>query len=81
MLTRPVELTEEQIASALRRHWGIKPTRLTYAPLGAGSHHWFVETAAGIEWFATPDRHASKLDEEFRTNSYRAAARLSARRR
>lgn len=76
MLTKPADLSEEQIASCLRRHWEIEPTELTYAPLGAGSHHWFVETANGTEWFATLDRHPDAMQEEFRTTSYRTADAL-----
>jgi spectinomycin phosphotransferase/16S rRNA (guanine(1405)-N(7))-methyltransferase len=58
MFTRPDELTDDVLASALAAGWGIEPGPLEYRPVGFGSHHW----AAG-PWFVTVD----DLDQKRRT--------------
>jgi spectinomycin phosphotransferase len=51
MRTPPEDLTEEQVAAAVSRHWSITAATIGYAPLGFGSHHRLLSDdplAAGI---------------------------------
>ncbi len=56
MQTEPRDLEPAQVAAALADGWGIEARRLTYARVGAGSHHWEVDGADGRRWFATADQ-------------------------
>lgn len=56
MLSPPPGFTDEDLTAALAEHWGVRG-RLTYRPVGFGSHHWTV----GTDWFATVDE-----DPDFR---------------
>ena len=55
MFTRPQDLTDEQVRDAVARGWGLEVTGVEHAPVGFGSHHWWVTTADGCRWFATAD--------------------------
>jgi spectinomycin phosphotransferase len=56
MYDEPEGLTQDDVAGALRRHWGIDIAGIEYAPVGFGSYHWLVKEASGKRWFATADR-------------------------
>jgi spectinomycin phosphotransferase/16S rRNA (guanine(1405)-N(7))-methyltransferase len=76
MLTRPNDLGDADIASALRDGWGITADRVAYAPVGFGSHHWLVDDG-DRRWFATVD----DLDVRRRSADeprWQAAQRLAA---
>ena len=55
MFSRPEDLTDEQVRDALASAWGLHVASLEHAPVGFGSHHWWVTTADGCRWFATAD--------------------------
>lgn len=55
MLTPPVDLTDETVASVVRSGWGVDVVETTYLPVGFGSHHWRVTDPAGARWFVTAD--------------------------
>ena len=55
MFTRPGDLTDDEVGAALATGWNLDVTSVEHAPLGFGSHHWFVTTADGCRWFATVD--------------------------
>ena len=63
MFTRPPDLPDEAVASALARGWGVEATTLAYAPVGFGSHHWHAATST-LRWFLTvDDLDARRRDE------------------
>ncbi|MEV0127412.1 phosphotransferase [Dactylosporangium sp. NPDC050688] len=55
MLTPPAGLTEDALAEALRREWGLPVAALAYRAVGFGSHHWEVTDDGGYRWFVTVD--------------------------
>jgi aminoglycoside phosphotransferase (APT) family kinase protein len=69
----PPDLDRAALAGALRRHWGIDPERVEYAPVGYGSHHWAAVGADGSHWFVSADELGggdatfARLDRAFRT--------------
>ena len=62
MLTPPDGLTEHDLGSALRRHWGIEVAQLRYAPVGWGSHHWVLTARDGSTRFVTVDELDARRD-------------------
>jgi hypothetical protein len=60
VLTRPRDLPEDLLASALARGWGVGAASMTYRPLGFGSHHWEVTGERGSRWFLTADELETK---------------------
>ena len=83
MLAPPKSLTEEALATALARGWGIEVAGLEYRALGFGSHHWEVVEAGGGRWFVTVDDLEQRRDTERETNAQvqtRLAAGLGAAR-
>ncbi|WP_282792281.1 phosphotransferase [Streptomyces sp. CC224B] len=52
MQNLPEELDEELLWDAVRG-FGVTPSRVSYAPVGFGDHHWQVVDEAGGRWFAT----------------------------
>jgi hypothetical protein len=55
VFTRPDDLTDAQVRDALVRGWALDVVRVEHAPVGFGSHHWWVTTGDGCRWFATAD--------------------------
>lgn len=55
MLTPPSGLSDETLHAVLAGRWGIEVSSLEYAPLGFGSHHWWVRGVDGRRWFVTVD--------------------------
>lgn len=55
MFTRPDDLRDAEVADALGTGWGLRVVGVEHAPLGFGSHHWWVRTSDGAAWFATAD--------------------------
>jgi spectinomycin phosphotransferase len=60
---RPADLTDADLAAALRRHWGLDVPGVRYAPVGYGGYHWTGTDGAGARWFATASRLSG--DEQF----------------
>jgi len=61
MQDEPADLTRQQIAETLRRHWRIETEAIEYAPVGFGSYHWRVLDTQGSRWFITADRTSNML--------------------
>jgi spectinomycin phosphotransferase len=57
---RPADLTDAELAGALRQHWRIDVADLRYAALGYGGYHWTATDSAGARWFATATRLAGE---------------------
>ena len=55
MRTPPEDLTDEQVAATVSRHWSITARTIRYVPLGFGSHHWLLSDVAGGRWFVNGD--------------------------
>lgn len=55
----PADLSCDLVGELLRRHWGLDPTRVEYAPVGFGSYHWIATGTDGRRWFVTADHLAS----------------------
>jgi len=66
VFTRPADLADDEVRAALELGWGLDVTGVEHAPVGFGSHHWWVTTADGCRWFATADDLRSRrlTDEE-----------------
>ena len=43
MFTRPADLTDADVRAALVRGWGLDVLTVEHAPVGFGSHHWWVD--------------------------------------
>ncbi len=76
MFTRPDDLTDSDVASALIEGWSVVADDIEYAAVGFGSHHWRI-TADGVRWFVTVDDLDAKRRDESETR-HDAASRLSA---
>ena len=63
MYERPADLSDAELAAALRRYWGLDIPAVSYAAVGYGGYHWTATDATGARWFATASRLAS--DEQF----------------
>jgi Phosphotransferase enzyme family len=83
VLTRPRDLPEDLLASALARGWDVGAASMSYRPLGFGSHHWEVTDTGGSRWFLTADELESKRrsrDEPLTVTFARLRAALRAAR-
>ena len=55
MQTQPRDLSVEALSTVLVAGWQIVAESIEYAPVGFGSHHWFVVDRSGQRWFLTAD--------------------------
>ncbi len=55
MFTRPTDLPDADVRAALQRGWAMDVASVEHAPVGFGSHHWWVAGSDGCRWFATAD--------------------------
>ena len=55
MLTRPADLSDLEVAGALRNGWQLEPLSVEYLAVGFGSHHWRAVDDAGRRWFVSID--------------------------
>lgn len=62
MLSRPTDLSTDDIRAALRAGWGIAAGTIEYRAVGFGSHHWVADG-----WFVTADRAVERLEPALRT--------------
>lgn len=70
------DLDPQNIAQAMTDHWHMRVERMTYAPLGFGSHHWLVTTQGSTpqSLFVTADRKAVGSGAEAELRSALTAA-------
>ena len=59
VFTRPDDLSDEQVADAVRTAWGVPVEAIEWAAVGFGSHHWRI-TSGHSRWFATTDDLVTK---------------------
>jgi hypothetical protein len=59
VFTRPDDLSDEQVADAVRTAWGVPVEAVEWAAVGFGSHHWRI-TSGDSRWFATADDLVTK---------------------
>jgi len=74
---RPADLTDAEVADALRLHWRLDVTAVRYAPVGYGAFHWTAVDTAGSQWFATASRVASGAEAADLRATMDAARRLA----
>ena len=55
MLIEPHDLSSNTVAEAVTRNWSISLHDISCAPVGFGSHHWWLQATDGVRWFATVD--------------------------
>ncbi|WP_020387434.1 phosphotransferase enzyme family protein [Kribbella catacumbae] len=56
MRVEPAEIPCDLVTRILSEHWGFRATKVAYAPIGFGSHHWIASEAGSARWFVTADR-------------------------
>ena len=56
MHERPADLSDADLAAAVRQYWRLAVAEVRYAPVGYGGYHWTVLGTAGLQWFATASR-------------------------
>jgi spectinomycin phosphotransferase/16S rRNA (guanine(1405)-N(7))-methyltransferase len=83
VFTRPEDLTDDEVRVALELGWALDVTAVEHAPVGFGSHHWWVSTADGSRWFATADdlrarRHGTDEPDAAALGRLRAALTTAA---
>jgi len=59
---RPADLTDSDVADALRWHWSLDVADVHYAAVGYGGFHWTVTDATGLRWFVTASRLTATAD-------------------
>jgi len=74
---RPADLTDAEVADALRLHWRLDVTAVRDAPVGYGAFHWTAVDTAGSQWFATASRVASGAEAADLRATMDAARRLA----
>lgn len=55
MRTAPEDLGECDLVRSLHEGWGLEAVAVEHAPVGGGSYHWVVRTAAGERHWVTVD--------------------------
>lgn len=55
VLIQPADITNSIVAGLVANGWGFDIRQVDYAPVGFGSHHWWLRGANGHRWFATID--------------------------
>jgi len=55
VLIEPADLEPNAIVDHVEAHWGRGVLQAEYAPLGFGSHHWWLRGVDNQRWFATVD--------------------------
>lgn len=60
MLTRPPDLGDDALRTALATGWAAEPTALRYEPVGFGAHHWRAELPGDGALFVTAHDLTSK---------------------
>ena len=55
MRAKPPEVDETELRRVISSGWNFESSSLSYAPVGAGSHHWVAADASGARRFVTVD--------------------------
>lgn len=76
MLSRPNDLSDQQVVEALSTGWSIAVDHVEYAALGFGSHHWIVGNGRD-RWFVSVDDLDARRRDDNQTR-LDVRARLSA---
>ncbi|MGH3301417.1 MAG: phosphotransferase enzyme family protein [Streptosporangiaceae bacterium] len=76
MHERPTDLTDAEVADALRVHWSLAPVRLDYLPHGFGGYHWAATGRDGDRWFVTANRTDADADRADLVTAMAATAGL-----
>ena len=76
MRAPPPNLDTEDLLAAVRTGWSGRVDRLTYLPVGFGSHHWTAYVAEQPSLFVTVDRVDSTRTIEDRESAYAGAIAL-----
>lgn len=71
MFTRPNDLTDPEVVTALVGGWTIAVVGIEHQPVGFGSHHWIASSDGG-RWFVTVDDLEARRRD--RTETRRDAA-------
>jgi spectinomycin phosphotransferase len=75
---RPADLSDADLAAAVRQYWRLEVAEIRYAAVGYGGYHWTVLDAPGRRWFATasPLTGAEDVADDLRA-TMRAARALA----
>jgi spectinomycin phosphotransferase len=60
VFAEPVGFDRDQLRRVLLEEWGIDAVRLSYQPVGFGTHHYRAQTVDGGIWFVNVDELAAK---------------------
>ena len=60
MFVEPDGIDRDELVRVLRAGWGLEVTRLTYEPVGFGTHHYRAQSSDGAAWFVNVDELAAK---------------------
>ena len=77
MHERPADLSDADLAAAVRQYWRLAVAEVRYAPVGYGGYHWTVLGTAGLQWFATASRLTGAGDVADLRATMRAARELA----
>lgn len=55
MRAKPPQVDEVELQTVISSEWNFEADSLSYAPVGAGSHHWVAADASGARRFVTVD--------------------------
>ena len=75
----PLDVTDEAVLDAVRRHWRTGSDAVDHLPLGFGAHHWVVRTSAAATHVATLDAVGARHSRASLEDAYRTAVALAAR--
>jgi spectinomycin phosphotransferase len=60
VFVEPDRIDQDELVRMLRAGWGLEVTRLTYEPVGFGTHHYRALSPDGAAWFVNVDELAAK---------------------
>jgi len=74
---RPADLSDADLAAAVRQYWRLEVAEVHYAAVGYGGYHWTVLDASGRRWFATASPLTGAGDVADLRTTMRAARELA----
>ncbi len=60
VFTRPSEISDSAILAFVADYWPVEADAAEYAPVGFGSHHWYLGNGRSWDWFVTVHDLAAK---------------------
>jgi spectinomycin phosphotransferase len=60
MFAEPARFDRDELARIISTEWDIEVARLSYVPVGFGTHHYRMDGIAGSRWFVNVDRLTDK---------------------